>query len=114
MKHLYQNTRAMTLLLLLMATTISYAQTSISGKVSDENGALPGVNITVKGSIAGTPSDSDGNFSFTTKSPPPLTIVVSFVGYKSTEISDNRCQYIRAGNKIGIRTKCNAGSRLNR
>ncbi len=85
MKHLYQNTRAMTLLLLMMAT-ISYAQTSISGKVSDENGALPGVNITVKGSIAGTSSDSDGNFSFTTKSPPPLTIVVSFIGYKSIEL----------------------------
>ena len=44
------------------------------------------MNITVKGSIAGTTSDSDGNFSFTTKSPPPLTIVVSFIGYKSIEL----------------------------
>ena len=85
MKHLYQNTRAMTLLLLLMAT-ISYAQTSISGKVSDENGPLPGVNITVKGSIAGTTTSSDGDFSFTTKTLPPLTIVVSFIGYKSIEL----------------------------
>ena len=85
MKHLYKNSKAMTLFLMLMAT-ISYAQTSISGKVSDENGPLPGVNITVKGSIAGTTTDSDGTFSFNTKSSPPLTIVVSFIGYKSTEL----------------------------
>ena len=85
MKHLYQNTRAMTLLLLLMAT-ISYAQTSISGKVSDENGPLPGVNIIVKGSIAGTNSDVDGNFSLTTKAPPPLTLSVSFIGFKTIEV----------------------------
>lgn len=85
MKHLYKNSKAMTLFLLLMAT-ISYGQTSISGKVSDENGPLPGVNITVKGSIAGTTTDADGNFSFTTKAPPPLTLSVSFIGYKSLEV----------------------------
>src|SRR5215203_4665840 len=85
MKHFYKNSKAMTLLLMLMAT-ISYAQTSISGKVSDESGPLPGVNITVKGSIAGTTTDSDGSFSFNTKASPPLTIVVSFIGYKSIEV----------------------------
>ena len=56
------------------------------GKSQTKTGPLPGVNITVKGSIAGTTTDSDGNFSFTTKSPPPLTIVVSFIGYKSIEV----------------------------
>jgi hypothetical protein len=85
MKHLYKNSKAMTLILMLVAT-ISYAQTSISGTVSDENGPLPGVNIIVKGSVAGTNSDSDGNFSLTTKTPPPLTLSVSFIGYKPIEV----------------------------
>ena len=42
----------------------SFSQSiTVSGNVSDESGSLVGVNILVKGKIAGTISDRDGNFS---------------------------------------------------
>ena len=49
----------------------SFSQSiSVSGNVSDESGALVGVNILVKGKVLGTVSDRDGNFSLKTlKSP---------------------------------------------
>ena len=41
-----------------------HAQTkTISGEVSDDYGPLPGVSILIKGTISGTESDFDGNFS---------------------------------------------------
>lgn len=86
MKHLYKNSKAMMLLLMLMAT-ISYGQTSVSGKVSAPDGPLPGVNIIVKGTISGTTTDANGNFSLTTKSPPPLTLSVSAIGYRTIEVN---------------------------
>ena len=86
MKHLYKNSKAMTLLLMLVAT-ISYAQTSISGKVSDANGeALAGVNILVKGTVLGTITNTDGAFTLNVKDAPPLTLVFSFIGYGTQEI----------------------------
>ncbi|MCB0496548.1 MAG: carboxypeptidase-like regulatory domain-containing protein [Cyclobacteriaceae bacterium] len=61
--------------------------THIEGKVSDINGEpLAGVNILVKGQVIGTVSDIDGNFAFDVKTPPPLTLLVSMVGYESQEI----------------------------
>jgi len=86
MNHLYKNSKAMTLLLLLIAT-ISYAQTSISGKVTDANDeALAGVNILVKGTVLGTISNTDGAFTLSVKDAPPLTLVFSFIVYATQEI----------------------------
>ena len=98
MKNLYKNSMAAAVLMLLSAT-LSFAQTSISGKVSDADGPMPGVNIIVKGSIAGTTADAQGNFSFTTKASLPLTLVVSFIGYKSFELE------ITDGNSSGLDLK---------
>src|SRR6187402_2479852 len=85
MKHLYKNSEAITLLLMLMAT-VSYGQTTISGKVSDETGPLPGANIVVVGTIAGTSADADGNFTLETKASPPFTISVTSIGYRPIEV----------------------------
>ncbi|MFY0654233.1 MAG: TonB-dependent receptor [Cyclobacteriaceae bacterium] len=64
------------------------AQTSISGSVKDSNTqeSLLGVNILVKGKVLGTISGTDGTFSLEVESAPPLTLVVSMVGYTSQEI----------------------------
>ena len=41
-----------------------YAQTNVSGTVSDEAGVpLPGVSIIVKNSTTGTTTDFDGNYT---------------------------------------------------
>ena len=62
--------------------------TSISGKVTEtENGeGLPGVNILIKGTVTGTITDIDGNFTLSSNVPAPLTILVSYIGYKTQEI----------------------------
>ena len=57
----------------------------MSGNVSDESGSLVGVNILVKGKIAGTISDRDGNFSLDVADT-PATLVFSIVGYESQEV----------------------------
>ena len=59
---------------------------TVKGKVVDENGeSLPGATVQQKGSPRGTITDIDGNFSVTV--PSDATLVISFVGYKNTEIS---------------------------
>ena len=45
-----------------------FAQT-ITGVVSDTNGALPGVNVVVKGTTIGTATDFDGKFSLENVNP---------------------------------------------
>ena len=72
----------------LVMTSIGFAQTTISGTVSDVSGeTLAGVNIQVKGRVIGTISDTRGNFSLTVSEAPPLTLVFSFMGYTTKEVS---------------------------
>ncbi|HEX8040649.1 MAG TPA: TonB-dependent receptor [Chryseosolibacter sp.] len=72
----------------LVMTSIAFAQTTISGTVSDVSGeTLAGVNIQVKGRVIGTISDTRGNFSLTVSEAPPLTLVFSFMGYATKEVS---------------------------
>ena len=71
--------------LILMAISFSsLAQTTVSGEVTDESGeGLIGVNVLVEGTVLGTISDINGNFSLTVRSAPPFTLVVSYVGYET-------------------------------
>ncbi len=62
-------------------------QKSISGKVSDSSGVpLPGVSIIIKGTNQGVVTGTDGTFSLT-KVPEDATLVFSFIGMKTQEIS---------------------------
>ena len=74
-------------LLLLFASQGTFAQRTITGKViSGEDGlAMPGVRVEVKGTRTGTATDSDGNFTLDV--PNDATIVVSFMGFKSVEMT---------------------------
>ena len=73
--------------MMLMAST--FAQTKISGKVSDgaTKESLIGVSVAVRGKVIGTITDTKGNFAFSTTTAPPFTIAVSSVGYKTQEIT---------------------------
>lgn len=67
--------------------TVTYAQTTISGKVKDETGTpMPGVNIVVAGTTDGTVSDQNGDFTLSTKKEPPFKLRFSFIGYRSKEV----------------------------
>jgi hypothetical protein len=65
------------------------AQQVITGQVSEESGnPLPGVNVLVKGTAAGTVTDGDGKFSLPVSSNDAV-LVFSFIGYKTQEVSVN-------------------------
>lgn len=80
------------LLVLLLMGTINQAisqTSSISGVVYDENNqALPGASILVKGTTTGTVTDIDGNYSLTVPDGNSI-LVVSFLGYVTQEINVN-------------------------
>lgn len=74
------------LALTVLAVT-AYAQTTISGNIVDSDGeALIGVNVLVDGTVLGTITDIDGNFSLTVQSQPPFNLVISYVGYETQRI----------------------------
>ncbi|MGF7140647.1 SusC/RagA family TonB-linked outer membrane protein [Roseimarinus sediminis] len=66
--------------------------TTVKGIVVDESGAsLPGATVQQKGTSNGVITDIDGNFSLNV--PSDATLIISFVGYKSTEVNvDGRTQ----------------------
>lgn len=82
-------TRLTSLLFVFFFTiSMSFAQsTSISGVVTDKatNETLPGVAITVKGKTIGTSTNGEGRFTLSTSEPLPITIVISYLGYKTVE-----------------------------
>jgi iron complex outermembrane recepter protein len=89
MKNFFTKLRLGFIASIMLLAASSFAQTKISGKVSDgaSKESLIGVSIAVKGKVIGTISDSKGNFSLSTTTPTPFTISVSSIGYKTQEIS---------------------------
>jgi outer membrane receptor protein involved in Fe transport len=69
---------------------VGYAQaqqTVVSGNIVDETGEpLIGANVTLKGTVTGTITDTQGNFTIKTNTAPPFTVVFSSVGYTSQEL----------------------------
>ncbi len=78
----------LSLILEIMGSASVWAQsTTVSGSIKDAAGTpLPGVNIVVKGTVAGTISDVQGNYSLTVKQNPPFTLSFSFIGYQTQEV----------------------------
>ena len=67
---------------------LSEQQTVISGTVVDARtgNTMAGVNVLIKGTLRGVATDIDGNFTIRINQDPPLTLVVSIVGYVTREI----------------------------
>jgi TonB-linked SusC/RagA family outer membrane protein len=60
----------------------------ISGKVSDNNGPMPGVTVSEKGKTIATTTDARGNFQLNVSGPKAI-LVFSYIGYKTIEIPLN-------------------------
>ncbi|AWW29088.1 hypothetical protein DN752_02445 [Echinicola strongylocentroti] len=74
-------------LIAFFAVSLAYAQdVTVKGTVKDGETGEPliGANILVKGSLSGTITDLDGNYSITTA--PESTLVFSFIGYGTKEV----------------------------
>ena len=59
----------------VLFSTIIFAQTTVTGTVSDEdNNPIPGANVVVD-AMTGTVADFDGNFSISVEQLPPLQLL---------------------------------------
>ncbi len=74
-------------LILLITATVLYGQgRTVSGTITDEEGApLPGVTVTIKGTTTGTVTDIDGNYNISVNDGDIL--VFNFVGFDSQEMA---------------------------
>jgi iron complex outermembrane receptor protein len=75
------------ILTISIGQALAQKATQITGKVIEKNTNAPliGVNITIKDKLVGTITDAKGNFSLSTKTAPPFTLVFSSVGYEIFE-----------------------------
>src|SRR5260221_2894349 len=70
----------------LAGTTALAQQRIVSGTIKDSKGSvLPGVNIIVKGTSAGTVADANGKYNLSIPEN-SNTLVFSFIGYSSKEV----------------------------
>ena len=72
----------------LFVTSFMFAQTSVTGTVTELKSGMPipGANVKVKGKSIGTTTDFDGNFSLRINESIPFILEVSLLGYKPQEI----------------------------
>ena len=71
----------------MLFCVVSFAQTTINGKIIDNTGLpLPGANIVVVGTSTGTVSDFDGNYTLTVDQEAPFSIRISYTGFETQTI----------------------------
>lgn len=76
----------MLLLFILPAMVFSQEKSSISGQVFDENGqSAPGANIVIRDVSLAVSTDADGGYTFFNLSRGTYIILVTNIGYKSTQ-----------------------------
>ena len=72
------------LILALFIFQLSFSKTRINGKVTTQNNQpLSGANVIISGTTIGTSTDFNENFNLATNTSIPLTVEVSYIGYKS-------------------------------
>ncbi|WP_299102471.1 TonB-dependent receptor [uncultured Winogradskyella sp.] len=71
----------------MLFCVVSFAQTTVKGKITDNTGLpLPGANIVVLGTSSGTITDFDGNYSLTVNQDPPFSIQISYAGFETATV----------------------------
>ena len=76
------------IILSLFFCSITYAQSTISGSVTDSNNQpIPGANIKVVDEVSGTVADIDGKFTLISTKKPPFTIEVSSIGFQPKKVN---------------------------
>jgi len=83
MKNSIKNTLT---ILLFLTFSVSFAQTVEGVVLTSENIPLEAANIVIKGTTSNTISDQNGKFTIDTRGKIPFTILVQYVGYKTTEL----------------------------
>jgi outer membrane receptor protein involved in Fe transport len=80
--------RVYLLFLSLFFCSLTFAQNTISGIVTDSNNQpIPGANIKIVGETAGAITNSDGSFTLQSSAKPPYSINVTSVGYAAQKVT---------------------------
>ena len=80
--------RVYLLFLSLFFCSLTFAQNSISGVVTDSNNQpIPGANIKIVGETSGTVTGMDGSFTLQSSKKPPFVINVSSVGFGAQKVT---------------------------
>lgn len=102
MKHFF-----LLLLFPLASLSQTWAQINIAGIVTDDsNQPMAGVTVVIRGTNTGTITQTNGQFSFQTNESLPLTLSVSFIGYKREFVA------VRGSNFRSISVKLSEESTL--
>ncbi|SHM84575.1 TonB-dependent receptor [Flavobacterium chilense] len=73
-------------ILSILTFSLSFAQ-NVEGVVkTSENIPLEAANVIVKGTTSNTTTDANGKFTIDSRGKLPLTLLIQYVGYKTTEI----------------------------
>lgn len=75
--------------LILSATSSAFAQQVIKGSITDKRTGeeLVGATVIIKGTSTGATTDFEGKFTLKTNAPLPITLVASYIGYVTTEVT---------------------------
>ena len=78
-----------TAVLLCLSAALSWAQTQVSGIVTDAANGEPlvGAAVMVKGTRTGASAGNDGVYSLRVNNPQEAVLVFSFYGYKTVEVA---------------------------
>jgi hypothetical protein len=86
---------SITLIMVLLSISFTFAQSQVKGRIIGPDGdALVGVNVSIKSTTKGTTTDANGNYRIDALD--TSTLVISMIGYKTTEL------------KVGNQTVINA------
>ncbi|WP_460219482.1 TonB-dependent receptor [Psychroserpens sp. MEBiC05023] len=88
--------------LVILITTVSFAQTTVSGKVIDsKHQPIVGANVYLDGTYDGDTTDENGNFSFSTSETGTQALIISYLAYETKTIVAN----VTTFNKLQIKLK---------
>lgn len=79
--------KALSAIFFSLLVSVSFAQTTVSGKVVDESSEpVFGANVIVVGTSQGVATDFNGNFTVTTDMAPPFQLLFSSIGFETQTI----------------------------
>lgn len=89
-------------MMLLVGSTMAFAQTTVTGKVSDAvtGDALIGANVVVKGTSQGVSTDAMGRYSIGNVAK-NATLIFSMIGYEPTEVETGGRSVVDASLSFG-------------
>lgn len=81
--------RILVLIFAILMSSITVAQTTINGKVTDSKGIpIVGANVYLDGTYDGDTTDINGEFSFSTEETGTQALIISFLSYETKTITN--------------------------